>query len=75
MELIGKAQIINYESTGFVFEDYSPEAMLAAIYRAVDLFCRKRPWTKLVKRVMKEDFSWKASAEKYLQLFTLVTGR
>jgi len=57
------------EGTGFVFCKYTPEAMLGAVQRAVALFEKKRLWTKLMKAGMRQDFSWKRSAQKYNQLF------
>lgn len=55
--------------TGFVFEEYDAEAMLEAIKRAVELFPRKRAWTRLVKAGMSQDFSWESSANEYSRLF------
>ncbi len=57
------------EGTGFVFEEYTSEAMLEALSRAVTLFAQKRPWKKLAKAGMQQDFSWDVSAGKYLRLF------
>jgi starch synthase len=55
--------------TGFVFEEYDPEEMLAAIKRAVALYGNKGLWRKVVKEGMKQDFSWNASAAKYVDLY------
>jgi len=60
--------------TGFVFEDFSVEAMIQSIGRAVRLYSKKRKWTKLMKNGMKQDFSWNKSAEKYSQLFASLVG-
>ncbi len=60
------------EGTGFVFEEYSAEAMLAAIRRAVRLFDRKRAWTGVMKAGMKQDFSWQYTAEQYAELFAQI---
>jgi glycogen synthase len=43
--------------------------MLDAVGRAVALFERKRPWMKLQKAGMQQDFSWNAAAKKYSALF------
>ena len=55
--------------TGFVFEEYTEEALLEALERARRLFARKRQWTKVVKAGMAQDFSWNQSAQKYHRLF------
>jgi len=65
---------ISGEGTGFVFEKFNVQSMIVALARAVTLFGKKRKWTKLIKNGMKQDFSWKTSAQKYINLFeTLVT--
>jgi len=62
--------------TGFLFEEYSQEAMLAALGRAVELYRRSPAWVKLMKAGMREDFSWNASAARYVELYnSLVDGR
>jgi starch synthase len=55
---------------GFVFTEYSPEAMLAALRRAIELY-RNDPqgWRRLQVRGMREDHSWQASAREYLALY------
>jgi starch synthase len=55
--------------TGFVFEEYDAEEMVAALKRAIAVFSRKRTWTKIVKAGMEQDFSWEHSAKKYGELF------
>lgn len=59
----------NQSGTGFVFDEYTAEAMMAAVGRAIDLYERKRPWMKLMKNGMRRDFSWDASARQYAALF------
>ena len=55
--------------TGFVFEEYKGEAMLAALKRAVDLYPKRQRWMKLMKNGMAQDFSWSRSASEYATLF------
>jgi len=55
--------------TGFVFKEKDSKAMVAAIKRAVDLFARKRTWTKFMKVGMKKDFSWSRTAKEYSKLY------
>ncbi len=59
----------NCHGTGFVFKEKDSKAMLTAIKRAVDLFARKRTWTKFMKVGMKKDFSWSRTAKKYSKLY------
>ena len=56
---------------GFTFTDYTSDAMLSALRRAVALY-RDDPvaWAELRKRGMEEDHSWSASARNYFDLYT-----
>jgi len=57
---------------GFLFQEYNPSALLITITKAFASFGFKTQWNKLIKRAMKKDFSWKKSAQEYLQLFNSV---
>ncbi|MGH7739358.1 MAG: glycogen synthase GlgA, partial [bacterium] len=57
------------KGTGFVFEAYRMEDLLATVRRAVETFHQPKIWKALVQRGMALDFSWDASAEKYLELY------
>lgn len=63
------------KGNGFLFKDYSSEALVAAIDRAVKIFKQEKFWKTLVKNAMESDFSWKASAKKYEQLYETVKRR
>lgn len=55
--------------SGFLFEEYSAEAMLAAIQQGLAAYGRKRSWKKLVTDVMRLDFSWEKAAGKYVEAY------
>ncbi|MGA9349122.1 MAG: glycosyltransferase, partial [Anaerolineae bacterium] len=57
------------QGNGFAFSDYSEEALLAAVERALKTYLRKDAWRTLMERGMKADFSWEASARKYVELY------
>lgn len=63
------------EGNGFVFEDYTSEALLGAVARALRTFQDEKSWLRLVKNAMESDFSWAASAKKYVQLFEMTEQR
>lgn len=66
----GLADTVRDGYTGFVFNDYDKNAFLWAIRRAVDMYYnQKDDWRKMQIRAMKKDFSWKASAKKYIWLY------
>ena len=57
------------QTTGFVFDGYSPQELGAALRRAVDAYKQPDVWRSLVLRGMRQDWSWRRSAEKYLALY------
>lgn len=57
------------KGTGFVFDDYSSEALTGAILAATLAFKNSRSWEDVVIRIMKQDFSWQSSARKYERLY------
>jgi len=54
---------------GFVFQNYTVLEMLDAIKRAEESFYHREEWQNLMRRNMKLDFSWKASARKYEEIY------
>jgi len=54
---------------GFVFQNYTVLEMLDAIKRAEESFYHRAEWQNLMRRNMKLDFSWKASARKYEEIY------
>ncbi|MCR4890050.1 MAG: glycogen synthase GlgA [Ruminococcus sp.] len=54
---------------GFTFKTYNAFDMLDAIWRAKRDYYDKPCWEQLVKRAMKCDFSWSASADTYIETF------
>jgi len=55
--------------TGFVFTDYTPEAFLKAIHTALGAYANQDLWRRIMVHAMAQDFSWKVSARKYLELY------
>ena len=61
--------IADKTATGFAFTEPSVGAMLETIKRALLLYSNKRTWLQLQKNAMRKDFSWRQSAEQYLNLY------
>ena len=57
------------EGYGFLFDDYSAEALIDAVGRALSAFKDRNRWEQIVQRGMQKDFSWDASAEQYIKLY------
>jgi starch synthase len=64
----------NYSSrsangTGFKFEAYEPQDLLAAIRAALKTYRDQKAWRGLQANGMAKDFSWRSSAEAYVTLY------
>jgi len=67
--------IIDYEEdrvngNGFKFVDASSQQMLQRIKRALEYY-NSHEWMKIMENGMAADFSWDASAKKYVELYQL----
>ncbi|MDZ7781420.1 MAG: glycogen synthase GlgA [Halioglobus sp.] len=56
-------------ATGFVFDEAQPDALLAAVQRALQQWVDKPGWRRLQQTGMQQDFSWRTSARQYLALY------
>ena len=57
------------EGNGFVFEEFDSTAFLIQVVRALETYKHKRIWKRLQRKVMNLDYSWKASALRYVELY------
>ena len=55
--------------TGFKFQEYSPQALLATIHAALEAYQTPKIWQHLRQNGMKKDFSWTTSARAYSQIY------
>ena len=60
---------------GFVFTDYNAEELLKVITRAVERFSDRETWDKIMQVGMIQDFSWDASAKKYVEIYKKALSR
>jgi starch synthase len=63
------ATLADGSATGFLFQETTPEALLEALGRAAAAFRNRRTWRALQRNGMARDFSWDASAARYLALY------
>jgi starch synthase len=63
------------EPTGFVFTDYTPQALLAALRRALAAYADPVKWRALQVAGMRQDYSWDRSAQEYVKIYDRVIGR
>jgi starch synthase len=57
------------DSTGFVFEEYSADALYEAVRRARETYRDGNAWRQLVLRAMKRDFSWRRQSGEYIETY------
>lgn len=61
--------IKNNTANGFVLETQSAAALIAALRYALTLYQKPAIWQQLQLNAMSGDFSWQASAERYIELY------
>ena len=62
--------IADRTANGFCFDEFDERKLEAAIQRALDVFHgQPQIWKQLVETGMNSDWSWKASAVRYVRLY------
>jgi starch synthase len=69
-----KETIAAKTATGFLFAPMTRAALLGGVGRAVAAYRDKKLWRQLQKNGMAKDFSWEASAQRYLELYQTLVG-
>lgn len=57
------------DGTGFSFKEFDSKKLLLTMKTAAEHYNSGKQWTRLMKRAMKKDFSWKAAASKYITVY------
>ena len=57
------------EETGFLFDDPTPQALRAALIRALDVWRKPSAWRAMQENGMRRDFGWRVSARSYLDVY------
>jgi starch synthase len=60
---------------GFLFQDYTPAALLGALTRALTAFANPRKWRALQLAGMRADHSWDRSAHEYVKIYERAAKR
>ncbi|WAS92797.1 glycogen synthase GlgA [Nannocystis punicea] len=61
-------------ATGVLFNDIDASALAWALGRTIALYHNRPVWQQLVRHGMQEDFSWRRSAARYLDLYRRALG-
>ena len=55
--------------TGFVFYEFTADALFRTIEHALEVWRDRDAWTRLVQAGMARDFSWERQAQRYVELY------
>src|SRR5829696_6460646 len=61
--------LVDGTATGFAFDEETPDGLLAALHRAIELYGDRAAWRRVMRRAMTRDFSWAAAAREYVALY------
>ena len=61
--------LANKTANGFVVDRHSATGLYEAISHALECYAQPGLWHQLQKNAMKGNFSWQASAERYIELY------
>ncbi|GMV07344.1 MAG: glycogen synthase [Gemmatimonadota bacterium] len=65
----GLSDTVDDQETGFVFDEYTPQALEVALRRAFAAYRDRPSWEAKMREAMGRDFGWERSARKYLLLY------
>jgi starch synthase len=65
----GIADTVRDDETGFLFDDFHPDALDWAITRALARFADPVAWRARMRTAMAQDFGWARSAEQYAAVY------
>lgn len=72
----GLKDTVEQNKTGFVFEKAHHMSLMGAIRTGIKTLADREKWMEIQRNGMSQDFSWKTSAKKYLELYeSLTDGR
>lgn len=68
--------VANHTATGYQFEPYNAPALDAALRRALETYWQSATtWRQLIETGMRQDWSWKASAHRYADVYAQAAHR
>ena len=65
----GLADTIRDGVTGFLFDDYTPEALAGALSRTLQAYEDADVWNRFVRAAMTLDFGWERSVRRYWDVY------
>ena len=68
-DTVEDADAVPRRGTGFKFNRFTPDGLVAAVERTLKAFQDPRRWRGIQRRGMGSDFSWDVSAREYVKVF------
>ena len=65
----GLGDTIEDGTTGFLFDEYSPEALVRTTRRAIEHYADPHVWHRMMRAAMSQDFGWRRSGESYVKAY------
>ena len=66
----GLGDTIKDGATGFLFDAYSPEALVRTTRRAIERYADAHAWERMIRAAMSQDFGWRRSGESYVEAYS-----
>lgn len=57
------------KGVGFIFEEPTPLALVKKLKEALEVYKNKELWRKIIQNCLEKHFSWKESAEEYVEIY------
>lgn len=64
-----RLETLDSDATGFVFDDFHPAALAAALNKAWALWSRRSDWRRVQRRAMQQDHTWDGAAKRYISVY------
>jgi starch synthase len=69
----GLTDSIQHEKTGLLFEEPSRASLCDAVDRAIEIYQDLPKYQQMITNAMSEDFSWRTSTKKYIELYKKIS--
>lgn len=71
----GLADTVRDGVTGFLFDEYSTEALAGVLTRALEAYAHPTAWGRYMRTAMAQDFGWGRSVGPYLGVYRAALER
>lgn len=65
----GLVDTVEDEVTGFMFDEFTPEALEQCSRRALERFRDEKKWKTMMRAAMAKDFGWERTVDRYAEVY------